>query len=319
MYNDFYQFSEDPFFLTPDSRSLFLPENHEAVLDSILSGINERKGFMVVIGEKGVGKTTLIHHLMNLLDEKVKTVFVSQDLRTIENILEFIIRDLGLPLEEKGKGFMIMQLEEYILQQSALDKTLVMIIDNAQNLGREVIEEIRLLAGTDPRKPKFIQEIFVGDGKFEEMLNLNLLRQLKQRISIRGLLHPLSGDETRQYMEKRLAMAGSKITDVFSGEAVDLICQHSGGVPLLTNLICHMALVDGFVLSKKPVDGIVVGNAISILDKQKYVQETKKEKLTARISDLLTTKSLMMKIAYSLLIYSLIAWIVLLLLSLGKS
>ncbi len=319
MYNDFYQFSEDPFFLTPDSNFLFLPESHREVLDSILSGINERKGFMVVIGEKGVGKTTLIHHLMNLLDEKVKTVFVSQDLRTIENILEFILRDLDQPLEKKNKSFMIMQLEEYILQQSALDKTLVVIIDNAQNLGREVIEEIRLLAGTDPRKPKFIQEIFVGDGKFEEMLNFNLLRQLKQRISIRGLLEPFSENETRQYMEKRLALAGSKITDVFSAEAVDLICQYSGGIPLLTNLICHMVLVDGFVLSKKPIDAVLVENAISILEKHKYLQETKKEKFTARLSELLTTGSLIMKIAYSLLIYSSIAWIVFLLLSLGKS
>jgi general secretion pathway protein A len=318
MDKDFYRFAEDPFFLTPDTRFLFLPENHQAALDSILLGINERKGFMVVIGEKGIGKTTLIHHLMNRFDEKVKTVFISQDLRRIESILEFIIRDLGLPLEEKSKGAMIMQLEEYIIQQSALDKALVMVIDNAQNLSREVIEEIRLLAGTDPRKPKFIQEIFVGNGKFEEMLNLNVLRQLKQRIAMRCLLQPFNQDESRQYIERRLGLAGSKVADVFSAEAVDLICQHSGGIPLLINLICHMALADGFALSKKPIDAILLGNVISVMDTHKNLQAPQKRKPTRRVSDFLTTRSLIMKIAYSLLIYSSIAWISFLLLSLGK-
>jgi general secretion pathway protein A len=240
-------------------------------------------------------------------------VFISQDLRTIENILEFIIRDLGLSLREKSKGLMIMQLEEYIIQQSALDKTIVMIIDNAQNLSREVIEEIRLLAGTDPRKPKFIQEIFVGNAKFEEMLNLNVLRQLKQRIAIRGFLKPFNKDETRQYIEKRLGLAASKISDVFSAEAVDLIYQYSGGIPLLINLICHLALVDGFALSRKPVDAILAGNAISIMDKHKYLQEPPNGKLISRIPDLLATRSLTMKIAYYLLAYSSIAWIIFLL------
>jgi general secretion pathway protein A len=319
MYNDFYRFSEDPFFLTPDTRSLFLPESHQEVLDSILLGVRERKGFMVLIGEKGIGKTTLIHHVMNLFDEKVRTVFVSRDLRTIENILEFIMGDLGLPLQEKSKGAMIMQLEEYIIQQSALDKTLVIIMDDAQNLGREVVEEIRLFAGTDPRKPKFIQEIFVGNGKFEEMLNLNLLRQLKQRISIRCLLEPFGENETRQYIEKRLTMAGSKVADVFSADAVDLICRYSGGSPLLTNLICHLALVDGFALSKKPVDAVLVGNAISMMEMHTTSRGTPGGKSAGRVDHLLAMSSLIMKISYTLLAYSLVAWIIFLVFSLGRS
>jgi len=319
MYNDFYRFSEDPFFLTPDTRSLFLPENHKEVLHAILSGVQERKGFMVLIGEKGVGKTTLIHHVLNLFDEKVRTVFVSQDLRTIENILEFMIRELGLPLREKSKGAMILQLEEYILQQSALDKTLVVIVDNAQNLGREVIEEIRLLAGTDPRKPKFIQEIFVGNWKFEEMLNLNLLRQLKQRISVRCVLPPFREAETREFMERRLALAGSKVSDVFSAEAVDRICQYSGGVPLLTNLICHLALVDGFALSRKPIDALLVENVLSMVGQRAALPGAPQGKFAGRMADLFAASSWIMKIAYTLLAYSLVAWIIFLLSGLGRA
>ena len=150
------------------------------------------------------------------------------------------------------------------------------------------------------------------------MLNLNLLRQLKQRISIRCLLKPFNENETRQYLEKRLTMAGSKISDVFSADAVDLICQYSGGIPLLTNVICHMALVDGFALSKKPIDAILVENAISMMGRQPALQGTPKREFTARIVDFLGTRSFIMKIAYSLLAYSLVAWIIFLLFSLGK-
>ncbi len=309
MYKEFYGFSEEPFAPNPDPRFLFSTESHKKILDSLVQGIKARKGFSLVTGDAGTGKTSLIQQLMPMLDPKTKTILIDQPSKTFEELLEGILRDLCLPLEERSKSSMLWQLNEYLYQLSSLDETLLICVDEAQDLNEKVMEELRLLANPDPRRPGqgVVQEVFVGNSEIEEKLNSKNLRQLLQRISIRCRLEPLNESEIRQYINHRLDKVGSNISDVFTPDATDLICRYSKGVPRDINILCSIALSAGYALSKKKVDGDVVEGVSSIVDGRKPGKWRRTEGSFKGLLHHLANSSVIMKITYMLWAYSLLA------------
>ncbi len=162
MYKEFYGFEEEPFGMDPNDRLLFLTENHTKILESLLDGVKDKKGFMMLTGERGVGKTTLIRHFAGLLGATNRVVQLCGNFASEEEILQAILRGLDLPVEDRDKGQMVEQLVEYLVQKARTDETIVLVIDDAQDLSKEILEEVRLLAGQDPRRPRFLQEIFGG-------------------------------------------------------------------------------------------------------------------------------------------------------------
>lgn len=326
MHNKFYGFSEEPFGLSPDPRFLFLAEHHLGLLDALVDGIKKRKGFMLLTGVKGVGKTTLIQHFASLMGQNVKLIPVYRNYETIDEMLEFILQSLRLPLGGGNKGFMIAQFEEYLIQKSALDETPVMLIDEAQNLNREVLEELRLFASPDPRRPKYLQEILVGDSGFEEMLNSSDLQQLTQRIAVRCLLRPLSEDESRQYLEYRLTEVGGSLSQVFSPEAVAFIVQKSKGIPRAIHMLGYLALSAGYALSQKKIDTPLLEKVFPLMggEKPEVLELHEKAKASApppqgsareKLFDRLARSPRMMRISYALLAYSLVIWLIFLFLN----
>jgi general secretion pathway protein A len=258
MYNEFYGFSEEPFNVTPDPRFLYQTPDHREALASMLYGINERKGFVSITGEVGTGKTTLIHHLLNNLDEKVKAVFIYRTNITFEELLKEILLELELPLGDQKKASLIRQLNEYLIQRLSRDEVLAIIIDEAQNLSKEVMEELRTLSNLETPKSKLLQIVLVGQPELEAKLNSEELRQLKQRIGIRRQIRPLSLKESRQYIDHRLNLVGSSSSKVFTAEAVSLICRYAQGIPRTINILCDNALLIGYSLFKKKIDASII-------------------------------------------------------------
>jgi general secretion pathway protein A len=255
MLKEFYGFLEDPFNLNSDSRFFFLTQHHKKVLDSIVYGITERREFILLTGETGMGKTTLIHQLLQTLEPNIKAIPVYQPPKAFAELLEVILQNLKLPLGERSEKTMWSKFIEYISLGAAQDENLVIIVDEAQELSKEVMEELRLLCNPHPGR---LQEVFVGQPAIEDKLNSWDLRQLKQRFAIRCRLRPLNEEESWQFIEHRLSTVGSEISEIFTPEALSLICHYAEGIPLTINFLCTKALEAGYSHSKKPIDSSIV-------------------------------------------------------------
>jgi len=267
-YKNIYGFSRDPFDPQPDPRLIFLTENVREVWNSILSGITQGKRFLLMTGERGIGKTTLISLIYLYLatnGRQVKVVPPCNSPQKIEQILQPLLRGLGLSPMEKGKSHMLFRLEEALAKGIAREETVALIIDEAQNLRREALEEIRLLANPTPKTPNPLQEIFVGDPPFEENLRSRGLSALNQRIEVRCRLRPFTPEESLGYIEHRLKRAGSTTSRVFTPRAVSLITQTSGGNPGALTRICQESLSMGYSKLKKTIDSASVREAMANL------------------------------------------------------
>jgi general secretion pathway protein A len=266
MYCKFFSFAEKPFDVTPDPRFLFLTESHQEALSSMIYGIRERRGFISISGEVGTGKTTLIHHLLHNLDRKVKAVFLYQTQIPFEQLLKEILLELELPVGDGSKASLTRQLQEYLIQRLARDENLAILIDEAQNLSKEVMEELRMLSNLETPGSKLLQIVFVGQPELEAKLNSDDLRQLKQRIGIRRKIRPLTQEESRQYIDHRLRLVGSSSSEVFTPEAGSMICRHSKGIPRTINIVCDSAFLIGYGISRKKIDAKIIREVISDLD-----------------------------------------------------
>ena len=264
----FYGFSEEPFGLEPDSGSLFLTDNHRKVLFSLQYGLTGKKGFVLLIGETGTGKTTFIRHLMSGIAPPIKVIPVFKPPQTFDEMVEFILRELKVPLEEGKGGSRLRQLDEYLYQRSAQDESLLIIVDEAQNLSGEFMEQLRLLCNPDPVRPRFVQGFLAAQPEIDEKLDSYDLRALKQRVVIRRKLGPLTEEESRRYIEHRLKKAGSSLEEVFTPEAAASIWRHSGGIPGIINMLCYFALSTGYVLSQKKIDAPLVEKILPLFGKQ---------------------------------------------------
>ena len=246
IYARFYGLRESPFALTPETRHLFLSESHQEALASAIYGIQERKGFVLILGEVGTGKTTLVRHLLARFGSDVRTVFVFNPAVNFLELLQLILRDLELPCPALRRVEMIDTLNEYLLKEAAAGRYVVLIIDEAQHLAPGILEEVRMLSNLETVGGKLLQILLVGQPELGDKLGRPELRQLRQRISLVAELQPLSDADTRRYIAHRLEIAGHSGQPIFTRRALASIHRASRGIPRLINAICDKALVLGY-------------------------------------------------------------------------
>lgn len=262
-YGQYYGFGRMPFGEGADREVFFKAETHKEALALILYGIRERKGYTVIFGEQGMGKTTLIRQAMAQLDEQTQAVLISKSHDLYYTLLKELMEKLGLRASSKSvtKGSMLHDLYEYLTQCLAKGRNIVIFLDDAHGMKDEIIEEMRLMSNLETSRTKLIQIIIVGEPELSRRLNSKHLRQIRQRIQILHRLLPLGRDESLQYIEHRLARAGRSSGDVFTPEALKAICECAGGIPQNINALCDGALTLGAERSEKPVSAGTVGDA----------------------------------------------------------
>jgi general secretion pathway protein A len=265
MYLNFYGLKEKPFSVTPDSSFLFKSKYHSEAFNHLLYGIKSKEGFILITGDIGTGKTTLCRALLSELGDKTHSALVFNPNLTEIELLRAIIQDLGIQSRNESKKDIIDELNQFLLACSKKEETVVVIIDEAQNLSPEVLEEVRLLSNLETEKEKLLQIVLVGQTELKEKLRLPYLQQLNQRISVRYHLRPLEKDEVERYIHHRLMRAGSHGDIYFTPKAIRSIYSHSGGIPRIINLICDKALLAGYIAQKKDINGAMVRESLSDL------------------------------------------------------
>ena len=259
MYEQFYGLKQKPFEITPDPRFLYMSEQHREAYARLTYSLSESKGFTVVTGEGGTGKTTLIQMLMSRLDAHTRTAHLFNPKLSTRDFLKYVCHDLGLKTDGlTTKGELLTLLHSFLLECYARNERVILIIDEAQTLSPNLLEEVRLLTNLETPKTKLLQVVLVGQPELDRILASQRFRQLRQRISIRYFLKPLDRKETKEYIEKRLKVAGARNCEIFDHGAVREIHRCSGGIPRLINVLCDNALVSGFVEGRPMIDrGII--------------------------------------------------------------
>jgi general secretion pathway protein A len=258
MYQEFYSLREKPFVLTPDPQFLFLSESHRTAIESLLYGIQQKEGFMVITGDIGTGKTTICRAFLERLDKNVKTAVIFNSFLTEEELLESILHDFGFSSKGRTKKERIDALNKLLIYFLSHGKKAVLIIDEAQNLSIPVLEQIRMLSNLETEKEKLLQIILFGQLELDQKLRSAELKQLNQRIALRHHLLPLTQTETESYIYQRLMVAGSQGSITFSKSGLHDIYKFSKGAPRLINLLCDRALLGGFIEQTHYIDkGIV--------------------------------------------------------------
>ena len=266
MYTQYYGFSENPFNITPDPRFLYLTPGHREALAALVYGIRERKGFVALTGEVGTGKTTLLYRLLDNLDEKVHTAFIFHTNTTYRELLRNMISELGLPVTDDDTFLLIDRLNRYLIERAVAGEIVALIIDEAQNLSEEVLENIRLLSNLETRTTKLLQIVLCGRPELEAKLNATDLKQLRQRIAIMCRIGPLSDAECLDYVEHRLKIVGGNAGKLFTPGAMSLLWAHSRRIPRLINMMCDNALLIGHATSRKKIDQTIMHEVIRGLD-----------------------------------------------------
>src|SRR6478752_3647761 len=252
MYNAFFGFTESPFNLSPDPAFFFRSEQHEEALANLVYGVQARKGFIVLAGEVGTGKTTMLECLRDYLESQyIEFAFVFNSRITSDQFFEMIAYDLNLPCARTSKTEVLFALNQLLVEQAQDGRTVVLIVDEAHNLEWEVLEEIRLLGNLENRNGKLLQIILAGQPELDRKLDAPNLRQLKQRIVLRCTLDPLSPDEVIAYIETRLERVGVPEQNIFSEELMAEIHLRSQGIPRVINAICDNMLLTAFALEQK--------------------------------------------------------------------
>jgi general secretion pathway protein A len=255
MYNAFFGFQESPFTLSPDPAFFYRSDQHEEALANLIYGVQSRKGFIVLTGEVGTGKTTMLECLRDFLEEQaIEFAFLFNSRLTTDQFFEMIAYDLDLRCERKSKTDVLIALNEFLVEQAGKDQTTVLIMDEAHNLDWDVLEEIRLLGNMETRSGKLLQIVLSGQPELDRKLDAPNLRQLKQRIVLRSTLDPLSAVQTKEYIQTRLAKAGMEPQTVFPPDVLAEIHVRSMGLPRLINAICDNLLLTAFALASKVCD-----------------------------------------------------------------
>lgn len=252
IYNAYFGFSENPFNISPDPEFLYRSPQHEEALANLIYGVRSRKGFIVLSGEVGTGKTTMLECLRDYLEtQRIEFAFIFNSRLTPDQFFEMLAYDFDLQCDRKSKPEILFALNALLIQQAERGRTTVLIVDEAHNLEWEVLEEIRLLGNLENRQGKLLQIILAGQPELDRKLDAANLRQLKQRIVLRCSLDPLSAEEVTGYVETRMARAGMPNQTVFSPELLDEIYNRSRGIPRLINLLCDNLLITAFAMEQR--------------------------------------------------------------------
>lgn len=243
MYLNFYGLKENPFGLTPDSNFLFLSEKHKEALAHIKYGIEGKKGFSLITGEIGAGKTTLCRTLLKELDKQYRIALILNSMVSPSGLLRAIITDLGITKKTKTRQDMVEVLSKFLIEE----RNVVIIIDEAQNLSVLALEQIRLLGNLETEKEKLIQIVLIGQPELNGIIAGPRLKQLNQRIAVRYHLQAINREETKEYIHHRLRTAGNSGRITFHDDALQEIYNFSGGVPRVINIICDYCLMCGYI------------------------------------------------------------------------
>jgi general secretion pathway protein A len=259
MYQRFFNLRESPFNVNPDPRYLFMTRQIQEALAGLTYGIQNRKGFILLTGEVGTGKTTLVNRLLDWLrGQRVATAYIFNSQLQVNHLFDFIMADFEIPYDSREKSQVLLRLNQWLLERYRAGETAVLIVDEAQNLSSELLEEIRLLTNLETATEKLLQIVLAGQPELEERLKLPQLRQLRQRITLRCRTSALSLEETYGYIAERLRIAGANGEPIFSKEAIQAIHQYSRGIPRVVNLLCEHSMINAYVDTLRPVPAHLV-------------------------------------------------------------
>jgi general secretion pathway protein A len=258
MYHNFYGLIRPPFEMTPDPAFLYLGETHREGLATLVYGVRSRKGFVMLTGEVGTGKTTLLHALLAQLDANTDSAYIFNPLLEPLDFFRLLFDELGIEETCFSKAEYLLALNHYLIDRLKNDRTVLLIIDEAQNLSPEMLEEIRLLSNLETPNSKLIQIVLVGQPELSEMLDRDSLRQLRQRIVLRHELKPFDAGESEFYVEERLRLAGYTGKGIFKRSALRELFAVTGGVPRLVNAVCDGALLTGYGRDQATLDAEII-------------------------------------------------------------
>jgi len=254
MYKEFFGLTEDPFNLTPDPHFLYYSKRHMELLASLHYGVQWRKGFIEVTGEVGAGKTTVCRLFLDNLKDKAKTALILNPKLSEVQLLQSIVEDFGITVKGHNKKVLFDKLNTFLLENLDAGQDAVLIIDEAQNLSKKALEQIRLISNLETEKQKLIQIVLVGQPELRDQLRSPSLVQLRQRIAVRFHLTALNYTEVEEYITHRLRIAGAPEGEVvFTPQALKMIYEYSKGIPRLINVVCDKALLAGYVRETKKI------------------------------------------------------------------
>ena len=266
MYNSFYKLETSPFGTSPDPRFLYMMPHTREALACLEYGISARKGFTVLTGEVGTGKTTLLRRALGSFQaRRVSTSFVFNPLLEPLDFLEFVLTDFGLTPNSRTKSGMLLQLNRWLIERFRMQDTCVVVVDEAQNLSWELLEEIRLLTNLETSSEKLLQIVLSGQPELEEKLRHPSVRQLRQRVALWCRTQPLTEVQTRAYVAERLRIAGASWA-LFTPEALDAVHRYSRGIPRVINLLCEHALIVGYVEQLQQIPAKVIEGVAAELE-----------------------------------------------------
>jgi general secretion pathway protein A len=267
MYNSFYGLREAPFHITPDPRFLFFSTSHREAFHHVLFGIKERKGFVQLTGEVGAGKTTVCRAVLEQLPTTFRTALILNPALSRDQLLRTSLRELGIPASDlTDKAGYLELLNAFLFEQAEQGNDVVLFIDEAQDLTAELLEEVRLLSNLETDQRKLLQIVLIGQPELRDKLNDPSLRQLRQRITVRYHLRPLSRPDVERYVSHRLQVAGGNGNPAFTPWALWRVHRYARGIPRLVNAVCDKALLYGFVNQTTQLTGKSVRLAIRELE-----------------------------------------------------
>jgi general secretion pathway protein A len=246
VYREFYGLNRAPFEMTPDPAFLYLGETHQEGLATLVYGVRARKGFVLLTGEVGTGKTTLLHSLLAKLDPSTASAFIFNPRLDVEDFLHLLFDEFGIEAQCRTKAEYLLALNNFLIERLQKNETALLIIDEAQNLSPEMLEEVRLLSNLETPTSKLLQIMLVGQPELNDLLSQPKLRQLRQRIVLRHHLQPFSREELDEYVSERLRRAGYTGEGIFNRSARKALFEVTGGIPRLVNVVCDGAMLTGY-------------------------------------------------------------------------
>jgi len=291
MYTSYFGLKENPFNLTPDTRYLFLSPQHSEALNHLIYGINEKKGFMVITGGIGTGKTTICRTLLSVLDQSIDSALIFNPSLSEMELLSTVNQEFGVKLE-RGRPTRkrhIDALNAFLLKNFSTDRNAVLLIDEAQNLSRGVLEQIRMLSNLETEREKLLQIVLIGQPELEKLLTSPSLKQLNERITVKYNLTPLNRRQEEDYIKHRLAVAGGDNGfPLFSGRAYKKIHSCSKGIPRRINAICDRALLIAYSGDSRAISGKLIKKAVSDIGSGYLTDKTNSRKRGERLVFLFT-------------------------------